>query len=165
MERLGHLISAYVQHGRCHPFCFARNGSPLSHLFFADDLILYARADIQQAQIINEILSYFGAHSGHRVSKPKTHIYFSPNSNLDLQQTISSYFGYQRVESLGKYLGIHVQHQRLKCADYDFIIDKVKIKLIGWKARSLFMAGRITYAKSVLSAIPIYFMQTFHLGF
>ncbi|GMI76197.1 hypothetical protein HRI_001289000 [Hibiscus trionum] len=160
MERLGHLISASVQQGCWHPYRFTRNDSPLSHLFFANGLILYARADIQQAQIINEILTYFGAHSGHRVSKPKTHIYFSPNTNPDLQQAISSFLGYQRVESLGKYLGVLVLHQRLRCADYDFIVDKMKAKLSGWATRTLSMVGRITYAKSVLSAIPFYFIQT-----
>ncbi|KAL4285122.1 hypothetical protein GQ457_16G012140 [Hibiscus cannabinus] len=65
MERLSHLISHYVSSGQWKAFKLVRNGSPISHLFFVDDLILYAKADIANAEIIDSILSTFGSHSGH----------------------------------------------------------------------------------------------------
>ncbi|KAL4386290.1 hypothetical protein GQ457_09G014670 [Hibiscus cannabinus] len=54
MERLGHLINHTVRMETWEPFRFVRNGTSLSHLFFADDLILYAKADISQAETIKE---------------------------------------------------------------------------------------------------------------
>ncbi|KAK8563440.1 hypothetical protein V6N12_035586 [Hibiscus sabdariffa] len=55
--------------GHCwYPLHFIRNGSLLSHLFFVDDLILYARADMGQVEAIDSILSEFGKFSGHKVS-------------------------------------------------------------------------------------------------
>ncbi|KAK8998834.1 hypothetical protein V6N11_070018 [Hibiscus sabdariffa] len=60
MERLGHMIQNAVDNGLWLPFRFIRNGTPLSHLFFADDLILYAKADLSQAEAIANILSDFG---------------------------------------------------------------------------------------------------------
>ncbi|KAK8513884.1 hypothetical protein V6N12_037252 [Hibiscus sabdariffa] len=59
-------LKAPVDERRWSPFRFIRNGTPLSHLFFADDLILYARADLDQADVLESILSEFGRFSGHK---------------------------------------------------------------------------------------------------
>ncbi|KAK9032792.1 hypothetical protein V6N11_017835 [Hibiscus sabdariffa] len=45
-----------VSNGSWIPFHMARGGVPFSHIFFADGLILYARADIGQAETISAIL-------------------------------------------------------------------------------------------------------------
>lgn len=37
----------------------SRNGTPLTHLFFADDLLLLAKAVPDQAGVINEVLESF----------------------------------------------------------------------------------------------------------
>ncbi|KAL4296187.1 hypothetical protein GQ457_12G022690 [Hibiscus cannabinus] len=67
MERLSHLISLAVSQGSWAPFRLVRNGTPVSHLFFADDLILYAKATPASAVCINSILDLFGSCSGHEL--------------------------------------------------------------------------------------------------
>ncbi|KAK8528312.1 hypothetical protein V6N12_074843 [Hibiscus sabdariffa] len=42
-------------------FALKSNDTPLSHLFFIDDLILYARVDMGQAKVMESILSKFAA--------------------------------------------------------------------------------------------------------
>ncbi|KAK9007588.1 hypothetical protein V6N11_053556 [Hibiscus sabdariffa] len=160
MDRLGHSITDAVNSGDWTPFRFARNGTALSHLFFADDLVLYAKADTEQARRIANILNLFGASSGHRVSSRKSQILFSSNTPSHIQQEIGDILGFQRVENFGRYLGVPVLSNRLRCSDFDFILDNLRKKLNGWSSRSLSMAGRITLAKAVLSAIPVYYMQT-----
>jgi hypothetical protein len=44
--------------------------------------------------------------------------------------------------------------------DFEYVIDQVNAKLMHWKANQLSFAGRVTLAKSVLEAIPIYPMMT-----
>lgn len=46
---------------------------------------------------------------------------------------------------------------------FNFILSKVRSKLNGWEAKKLSLADRITLAKSVLLAIPNYFMGTVHI--
>lgn len=48
---------------------------------------------------------------------------------------------------------------RLRKSDFAFIVDKVNGRLAGWKEKLLNTAGRVTLAKSVVAAIPIYSMQ------
>ncbi|GMI71400.1 hypothetical protein HRI_000809300 [Hibiscus trionum] len=119
MERLSHLINHSVAQGSWDPFRFFRHGLVLSHVCFADDLILYTKEDMTQAQNIHGILIVFGTSSGHRVSKRKTTMYFSPNTDSALQYEISSFFGFQIVDCLEKYLGVLVLNRRAKCSDYD----------------------------------------------
>ncbi|MCH95158.1 putative ribonuclease H protein, partial [Trifolium medium] len=47
-----------------------------------------------------------------------------------------------------------------KKEDYRYIIDQISTKLMAWKAKHLSFAGRVTLAKSVIEAIPIYPMMT-----
>lgn len=48
MERLGHLIHAAVNDGSWKAVRLSRNGPLISHLFFADDLVLFVEASIDQ---------------------------------------------------------------------------------------------------------------------
>ncbi|KAK8475930.1 hypothetical protein V6N12_056671 [Hibiscus sabdariffa] len=51
----------------------------------------------------------------------------------------------------------------MRITDFDFLVDKLRVKLSGWAASSLSTAGCITLDKSVLAAIPSFFMQTTRL--
>lgn len=52
MDKLGHMIDKAVQSKSWCPLLPARDGPSISHLFFADDLILFAEASVHQANII-----------------------------------------------------------------------------------------------------------------
>lgn len=137
-----------------------KNGTLLSHLFFADDLILFCQAKVGQTEVIADILDRFCMASGHKVNASKTHIYFSPSTRSEVASAISNRLGFSKVDDLGLYLGLPLFHERVTNATFQFLIDKVRSKLSGWNANSLSLAGRITLAKSVVAAIPNYIMQT-----
>lgn len=71
--------------------------------------------------------------------------------------------GFEHVENLRMYLGMSLFHGRVGMHNFEFIVDKVRRKLNGWYATRLSMAGRIMLTKSVLLAIPNYFMGIVHL--
>lgn len=48
VERLAHLIEEAVKKGRWRPVKFSRTGPAISHLFFADDLVLFGEEDLDQ---------------------------------------------------------------------------------------------------------------------
>jgi len=59
MERFGQLITENLREGMWHPLFASRGGPPLSHLFFADDLILFGEATLDQAKIMKHFLDRF----------------------------------------------------------------------------------------------------------
>jgi hypothetical protein len=68
--------------------------------------------------------------------------------------------GYRESNSLGKYLGVPLTGRAPRRQDFEYVIDQVNAKLMHWKANQLSFAGRVTLAKSVLEAVPIYPMMT-----
>lgn len=61
---------------------------------------------------------------------------------------------------LGKYLGVPFSKGRNKKKAYGSILDKVCLRLVGWKEKLLNLAGRATLVQSTISSIPIYTMKT-----
>ncbi|CAL1358630.1 unnamed protein product [Linum trigynum] len=78
MERLSHMIDAVVRNGEWKALKLSSNGPQLTHLFFADDLLLFAEAETRQIRI-----------SGQRVNYAKSLMYVSPNINKDKASSLS----------------------------------------------------------------------------
>ena len=160
MERLSHMITAAVSQGDWKPIKMGRRGVPLSHLFFADDLIVFSQANSQQVQVIKQILNTFSKASRQKVNQNKTVVLFSNNISCVEKATLSNHLGFQQTDSLGRYLGVPLLSSRGSSNTYKYILERIRSKLAGWKRNSLSLAGRITLAKSVLTTIPFYTMQT-----
>ena len=85
-----------------------RSGHSFSHLFFADDLVLFAKANAKNCSAIREVLDTFCRCSGQTVSGTKSRVYFSPNINQDEREAFSDILGFHQMESLRKYLGFPI---------------------------------------------------------
>lgn len=63
------------------------------------------------------------------------------------------------MNDLGMYLSVPLVHSRVNKSTFQFVVDKVQKKLNGFDAKLLSLADIVTLAKSMLLAIPRYFMQ------
>lgn len=160
IERLFQVIELEVEDNSWQPIQLSRGGPNISHLTFADDLLLFGEANTDQAHLIQQTLLNFCLSSGQKVSQEKTKIYFSKNVPRPHRVDICNVLGYHSTEDLGKYLGVPIFHKRVGISTFKFVIDKVKQRLSNWKARTLSFTGRVTLAKSVIQEIPVYVMQS-----
>ncbi|KAH1056860.1 hypothetical protein J1N35_034925 [Gossypium stocksii] len=154
MDWLGHLIRKEIEAGNWNPIQLSRNGPVVSHLFFADDLIIFGKAQLAQARLLGFILHQFCETSGHRISVRKSNIFFSNITSREDCAQIVQIFSFQEVQNLGKYCGVLLLHERVTKCTLRFVVDKVRKKLQSWDARRLSIAGRITLAQSILLSIP-----------
>ena len=159
MEYLGHLIDKKCMEGVWKPLKAFRENIGISHLFFMDDLIIFAKVDEDSCEAISEVLDEFCEESGQKVSMEKSRIYFSPNVQAERISGICSRLGIQATANIGNYLGFPINHKGVPRNRLNFIIERVMSKLAGWKARFLSFAGRFVLVKSVMSSIPNYVMQ------
>ncbi|CAL8098266.1 unnamed protein product [Prunus armeniaca] len=160
MEKLSHIIAAKVLKKEWKAVRAARSGPLISHLFFADDLILFGEASAQQAMVMKNSLEEFCELSGQQVNFEKSLLYISANTKSDLVDQIELTCGATRSADMGNYLGVPLVQGRVTKAMYKGVLVKVQAKLAAWKSQLLSMAGRITLIQSVASSIPLYTMQT-----
>ncbi|GAU36844.1 hypothetical protein TSUD_213680 [Trifolium subterraneum] len=141
------------------PMHAGRSGPKISHLLFADDLLLFAEAYIEQAHCVMHCLEQFCLASGQNINSQKTQIFFSKNVDQRTRDDIVQHTGFTQVNNLGKYLGANIAPGRSTRGKFQHIIGKIQNRLSGWKQQCLSFAGRLTLSKSVLSSIPYYHMQ------
>ncbi|XP_073046080.1 uncharacterized protein [Primulina eburnea] len=160
IERLSHIICEAVNNGSWKAIRLSRNGPHISHLLFADDMVLFAEASTDQLHIIMDCLNKFCLSSGQRVNFQKSHILFSRNVSATLANDLSSTSGIPLTTDLGRYLGVPSIHGRVTNNLFKKVLDRVKSRLEGWKTKYLSFAGRKVLVQSVLNAILLYSMQT-----
>lgn len=137
------------------------NGGPfLSHVCFADDLVLFGEASNTQLDVMMGVLNRFCEASGEKISLAKSKILVSSNIEHNRAMSLSTHCGIPLMDDFGKYLGAPMIDGRVNKATYGAIISKAQSRLLAWGNQFLSMAGRITLIQSVLSALPTYLMQT-----
>lgn len=134
---------------------------PIHSLLFADDLILYGKATTEEATNIHNILQNFYSQSGQTPNLQKSSILFNKNVSASIKAQIIHIFPVSDLLPNTIHLGhpIIFNHRDRNKA-YDFIKREFIAKLTTVTANKLNHAGRLTYIKSVLASIPIYYMST-----
>ena len=110
MAFLVQLIEEKCSTNKWKPVRANRSGAAFSHLFFANDLILFAKANPKNCAAIREVLDLFCSKSGQFVNGAKSRVYFSPNVDRDSKEDFCAILGFQSTPNLGKYLGIPIKN-------------------------------------------------------
>ena len=138
-----------------------RNGLGISHIFFADDILLFAQAKASQMNVIMQVLTDFvEAFSGLRMNASKSKALASKSTSRCKRDRLAAISGIPFANSLGRYLGFNLVQGRAKRADFQSMLDRVKSRLCAWKGKLLNKAGRVTLVKAVITSILTYVMQT-----
>lgn len=158
MEKLSLTISEAVQNNYWKPVQVSKNGPRFSHLFFADDVLLFSKATCDQGRLIADIFNKFGSASGLKINCSKSRALFSVGVPRSKVVQITNLSSIRSTHSLEKYLRFPMITGRVKKEDFNFIIDKLNARLASWKNKLLNKSGRLTLATSVINSIPTYYM-------
>ena len=109
------------------------------------------------------MLSIYEKGSGQKIKRDKTCIFFSSNTEPELQTRIQQVLAVLAIRQFEKYLGMPAFVGRAKKQSFIYIKERVWKKLQGWKEKLLSQASREVLIKSVIQAIPTYSMSCFKL--
>jgi hypothetical protein len=138
---------------------------PLHSLLFADDLIVCGSASNQDAQTISQVINHFCNLSGQTPNWLKSAILFSHHTDQNTKLYIKNLFPAPDMGSSTFHLGHPlILPGKSRSIAYEFLIDRFKAKLTGYKANRLSHAGRLTLIKSVFSSIHVYYMSNILLS-
>jgi exonuclease III len=157
------LISKAQSNKLIHGIKIVPRAPEITHLLFADDSLLFCRANEAEANQIKSIINTYQLASGQLVNYNKSEILFSKKVQSETKDEITKILPMTVVDHFNKYLGQPTHIGRSKPQVFNFIQDRVWKKLKGWKEKNLSFAGRGTLIKAVAQAIPTYLMSCFLL--
>jgi len=131
----------------------------LCMLQFADDTLFLCQDAFSNVFTLKAILRGFEVASGLKINFHKSKLAGINvcKSNMDCYtKTLNC----SQMEVPFTYLGIEVGGNPRK-KFWESVLKKLKSRLSVWKGRFLSMAGRLCLIKSVLSAIPLYYLSLF----
>lgn len=98
------LINETVRDGLIQGIQMAQGAPQISHLFFADDNLLFASANINAAVCLKKDFKIYEKASGQMVNFQKSSLCFSPNVEASLVENIKLIFQVESVARHTKYL-------------------------------------------------------------
>lgn len=142
-----------------HPKCKATR---LTHLFFADDIMMMAKADRYSPIILKNLVDRFGSVSGLKINLQKSQIFFC-GVNDSMKNYLLQELGFSEGILPIRYLGLPLIASKLSVRDCKPILDKIRSRITSWSARLLTYAGRVTLVKSVLFHYQVFWSNIFLL--
>ncbi|GJU89406.1 RNA-directed DNA polymerase, eukaryota, partial [Tanacetum coccineum] len=132
MESLHVSFQRLIDRGMFDHILFGKdNLVPISHLFYADDVNMQKSSLCGVGVLSSDIQSMADRYGCLATNLPFTH------------------------------LGVKVGVNMSKINFWNEVVQKVTSKLSSWKAKTLSVGGRLTLIKSVLGAIPTYYMSLY----
>jgi len=141
----------------------SRGGIWINNLLFADDSLLFCKANLREWRCLQDMLAGYEAVSGQKINRGKTSVYFSRNTKQEVKEAILQEAGVDSVQQFERYLGLPVLFGRSRMSSFNSIKGRIWTKLNGWKEKLLTHAGKEILLKTVIQAIPIYTMSVFRL--
>lgn len=145
---------------KVHPGC---EDLSLTHLAFADDLLIFINGTENSLQGVLSVLANFERISGFSVNIENNSLLCAGIEEETLER-IQNRFGLSPTKlPVRCYLGLPLCSKKLFVADCDPLIAQLKKKFCSWTNRLLSLAGRFTLISSVISGIIGFWTSAFFL--
>lgn len=129
MERLSILIDTKCREGSWKGIKISKDSDELTHLFFADDLLIFGKANISNSKAIMEVLNEFCVLSGKTINLHKSKLLISSNVPRNRARRLSITCGIGLTNDLGTYIEVPLLHKRANKDHFKRIIEKVQSRL------------------------------------
>lgn len=160
MEFLTKSIQKRVELGSIKGIKLARTSPPLTHVMYADDLVIMGQATGDEINNFQQILEEFGRYSGLLVNPKKSKVWVSRECDEQCTNLVVRELRAAQAENQEKYLGVFLNRDQLQHRNtHELLIEKIHSRLAGWKVNLLSHAGRAVMIRSVLMSIPVYCMS------
>jgi hypothetical protein len=135
----------------------------VNHLLFADDSLLFVKANDEGAMEVNQILDKYCNASGQRINLDKSSIFFSKGCPEGRRTSVKNILNVANETLNEKYLGMPSDVGRSTNGAFKFLKDRIWKRIQGWLEQLLASGGKEVLIKLVVQAIPMFCMSCFKL--
>lgn len=136
--------SNFCYHWRCRKL-------NLTHLVFADDLLMFCKGDIESFSILRNAVTLFSSISGLHLNNEKCTVFFGDVPN-NIKMSVLNFSGFTEGHLPITYLGVPLLSKCLTTRDCQPLIHRICSRVELWTNRSISQAGRLQLINSILSA-------------
>jgi len=162
MEFLSQLIAHHISNSPSFGYHHRCDKLGISHLCFADDLLILFAGNVHSAQVVRSILNHFYDFTGLKANDSKSCAFYA-GIDANVGNDICNALQFPRGILPMKYLGVPLITTKLKKGDCEELIRKISARITSWKSKFLSYAGRIQLINSVLYGIQSYWSSMFIL--
>ena len=155
MEGLTRIIQHEISRNNSFKYHWRCEKQNITHLCFADDLILFCRGESRSIKILWETCKTFFKISGLSPNQEKSSILMNSMSPQAMVRAMEI-TGLNKGSFPLKYLGLPLQCSGYKAKDCTLLIEKITARVKNWTSAFLSYGGRLQLIKSVLFSMSIY---------
>lgn len=160
MQIFSTILESQFDLGRigCHPLA---DHPRISHLCFADDVMIFFDGSLQSIKGITSALTSFQVISGLAMNRDKTELFLA---GVDPGEAMDIYLmGFQNGSFPIRYLGLPLMHSKLKKSAFSPLLDKVEARFKHWATKTLSFAGRLQLISATIYRLINFWMAAFSL--
>ena len=148
MNVLYNFLDIATAHGifKFHPKCKKIN---LTHLYFANDLLIFTKGELNSVVGVQRILELFYTYSGLRLNCEKSEL-FSTGIQREELESIHQATDFKIGALLVRYLGVPLVTRRFTAKDYEPLVRVITARINAWAVRFLSYAGRLQLIQLVI---------------
>ena len=127
-EGLSALIHEAARNQNKTGISIARGCPRVTHLFFADNSILFCKANPEECQELKLILRRYEEALGQKINTDKSSVFFSPNTSQDIKDEIFNILGPMQDSKHTKYLGLLSFIGRSKTQVFSILKERILLE-------------------------------------
>lgn len=132
----------------------------ITHLTFADDVLLFCRGDSKSVDMMLDTVQNFSDATGLVINLTKCKIFFGGIDD-ETKGVIKRTTNFKEGHFPIRYLGVPLTSKKLTITHYLPLVEKIVCRTRHWTTRLLSHAGRIQLVKSISFSITQYWMLCF----
>lgn len=134
----------------------ARDASMINHLLFADDCLLFVKAELRQLATMKSLFRDYERLAGQKINFSKSELMGNANIGHTLLRVYGEYMDMKIVDGITIYLGLPLAMERSKRETFRWLEDRVQEEVQEWNTSYLSQAGKEALIKSCVQAYPVF---------
>lgn len=143
-ETLSWLLEKKEVSGNLHGIKVSRNAPSITHLMYADDLVVCYRADGKEARTFLDCFQKYCNWSSQEANLEKSSILFSKDTPWSYKNEVTYITGFKKMGHNSIYLGNSLVMGRNTSKEFIHLKDRVRCRLKGWNQQLLLKAEKAT---------------------
>lgn len=133
----------------------------ISHLMFADDVMVFFDGTSNSLHGITECLDDFASWSGLQINSTKTELFTAGLDHTESSAIVA--YGFPHGALPIRYLGLPLMSRKLKISEYAPLIIKITTSFLAWSVKLLSFAGRLQLLRTVIFGLINFWASAFML--